>query len=149
MIAPKYYVGKLFIPQLTPKEMLEAGIFGGHYFKNDISEYPKTWFKKAKLDNNKFDVNLNYFKIKSGLTMMEWKAKGWIFPDDPLGWFQWYCRYYMGRRLPEIDKVQIMRWRAFGPRHKGAIIKNCMKNDFSCRPRQRQGLLQWGYNPFF
>jgi hypothetical protein len=76
MIISKCHVGKLFIPQLTPKEMLEAGIFGGHYFKGDISKYPKIWFKKAKLDHDKFDVSLNYFKIKSGLTMMEWKRKG-------------------------------------------------------------------------
>tara|TARA_B100000475_G_scaffold199400_1_gene181662 strand:+ start:387 stop:830 length:444 start_codon:yes stop_codon:yes gene_type:complete len=140
---------KLFKPELTPKEMLEAGVFGGYYFKNDISEYPKTWFKKAKISDDGFNVNLNFFNVKSGLTMDHWISKGWIFSEDPLGWFQWYSRYSMGRRLPEIDKVQIMRWKAFGPRHKGAILKNCLKNDYSCRPRQRQGLLQWAYNPFF
>ena len=140
---------KLFKPELTPKEMLEAGVFGGYYFKSDISEYPETWFKKAKISDDGFNVNLNFFNVKSGLTMDHWIRKGWIFPEDPLGWFQWYSRYSMGRRLPEIDKVQIMRWKAFGPRHKGAILKNCLKNDYSCRPRQRQGLLQWAYNPFF
>ena len=147
MTNPNY--AKLFKPELTPKEMLEAGVFGGYYFKNNISEYPKSWFKNAKISNDGFNVNLNYFNIKSGLTMDHWISKGWIFPEDPLGWFQWYSRYSMGRRLPEIDKVQIMRWKAFGPRHKGAILKNCLKNDYSCRPRQRQGLLQWAYNPFF
>jgi len=81
--------------------------------------------------------------------MDHWINKGWIFSEDPLGWFQWYSRYSMGRRLPQIDKVQIMRWKAFGPRHKGAILKNCLKRDYSCRPRQRQALLQWAYNPFF
>tara|TARA_Y100000748_G_scaffold299937_1_gene297616 strand:- start:420 stop:863 length:444 start_codon:yes stop_codon:yes gene_type:complete len=147
MTNPNY--AKLFKPELTPKEMLEAGVFGGYYFKNNISEYPKSWFKNAKISNDGFNVNLNYFNIKSGLTMDHWISKGWIFPEDPLGWFQWYSRYSMGRRLPEIDKVQIMRWKAFGPRHKGAILKNCLKQDYSCRPRQRQGLLQWAYNPFF
>ena len=122
----------LFKPELTPKEMLEAGVFGGYYFKNDISEYPKAWFKKAKISIDGFDVSLNCFNVKSGLTMEHWISKGWIFPEDP-----------------EIDKVQIMRWKAFGPRHKGAILKNCSHRDYSCRPRQRQGLLQWGYNPFF
>ena len=129
--------------------MLEAGIFGGHYFKGDISEYPKNWFKKAKINDLEFDVNLNYFKVKSGLTMKEWIEKGWIFSEDPLGWFQWYCRYSMGRRLPKIDHLQIMRWKAYGARHKGAIYKNCKKNDMQCRIRQRQALLQWAYNPFF
>ena len=147
MTNPNY--AKLFKPELTPKEMLEAGVFGGYYFKNNISEYPKSWFKNAKISDDGFNVNLNYFNIKSGLTMDHWISKGWIFPEDPLGWFQWYSRYSMGRRLPEIDKVQIMRWKAFGPRHKGAILKNCLKRDYSCRPRQRQGLLQWAYNPFF
>jgi len=129
--------------------MLEAGIFGGHYFKGDVSEYPKSWFRKAKINDLEFDVNLNYFKIKSGLAMQEWKKNGWIFKEDPLGWFQWYCRYKLGRRLPEIDKIQIMRWKAFGARHKGAIQKNCKRNDMQCRRRQRQALLQWAYNPFF
>ena len=140
---------KLFQPELSPQEMLEAGIFGGNYFKKDISEFPKNWFKNAKIDYDQFNVSLNYFSIKSGLPMEHWLNKGWIFPEDPLGWFQWYCRYSLGRRLPEIDKVQIMRWKAYGPRHKGAIIKNCFKTDWSCRPRQRQGLLQWAYDPFF
>ena len=140
---------KKFKPQLTPKRMLELGVFGGAYFVDgSIREFPKSWFAKAKLSKT-FDVNLNRFKIESGLPRKEWSAKGWIFKEDPLGWFQWYCRYSLGRRLPEIDKVQIMRWKAYGPRHRGAIIKNCFKNDLSCRPRQRQGLLQWAYNPFF
>ncbi|MAQ73371.1 MAG: hypothetical protein CMD49_03615 [Gammaproteobacteria bacterium] len=129
--------------------MLEAGVFGGHYFKGDISEYPKSWFKKAKINDTEFDINLNCFKIKSGLTMGEWIKNGWVFNEDPLGWFQWYCRYSMGRRLPKIDKVQIMRWKAYGARHKGAILKNCKRNEMQCRIRQRQALLQWAYNPFF
>ena len=92
---------------------------------------------------------LNYFNIESGLSIDHWISKGWIFSEDPIGWFQWYCRYSIGRRLPDVDKVQIMRWKAFGPRHIGAIKKNCAENNYLCRPRQRQGLLQWAYNPFF
>ena len=140
---------KIFKPQLTPKKMLELGVFGGSYFVDgNIREFPKDWFKKAKL-SKKFDVELNRFKIVSGLSREEWINKGWIFKEDPLGWFQWYCRYKLGRRLPEIDKIQIMRWKAFGARHKGAIQKNCKRNDMQCRRRQRQALLQWAYNPFF
>ena len=140
---------KIFTPELSPKEMLELGVFGGYYFKNDFLEFPKSWFKNAKISADKFDVNMNYFNIKSGLPIEHWISKGWIFPEDPIGWFQWYCRYSMGRRLPDIDQVQIMRWKSFGPRHKGGIKKNCPKNDYACRPKQRQGLLQWGYDPFF
>ena len=140
---------KIFTPELSPKEMLELGVFGGYYFKNDFLEFPKSWFKHAKISADKFDVNMNYFNIKSGLSIEHWIDKGWIFPEDPIGWFQWYCRYSMGRRLPDIDKVQIMRWKAFGPRHIGAIKKNCAENNYLCRPRQRQGLLQWAYDPFF
>ena len=105
--------------------------------------------KKAKISSNGFDETLNCFGINAGLTREEWNKKGWIFPEDPLGWFQWYCRYTIGRRLPEIDEIQISRWCAFGPRHIGGIKKNCEKGDLNCRKRQRQALLQWGYNPFF
>ncbi len=139
---------KLFKPELSPKEMLKYGVFGGSYLGNTIDEYPKSWFKNAKISKN-FDVSLNYFQIKAGLSLREWKKKGWIMEEDPRGWFQWYCRYSMGRRILEIDKMQISRWRAFGPRHIGGIKKNCPKKVFSCRKKQRQALLQWAYNPFF
>ena len=140
---------KIFKPDLTPKEMLEAGVFGGHYFKGNYSEYPKAWFRNAKLNDDEFDVNLNYFKIKAGLTKEQWLSKGWIFKEDPLGWFQWYCRFYQGRRIIEIDQIQIMRWYNFGPRHIGAIKKNCQSKNYECRSKQRQALLQWAYSPFF
>ncbi len=139
---------KLFKPELSPKQMLEYGVFGGSYLGNTIDEYPKSWFKNAKISKN-FDVSLNYFQIRAGQSLKEWKKKGWIMEEDPRGWFQWYCRYSVGRRIFEIDKMQISRWRAFGPRHIGGIKKNCPKKVFSCRKKQRQALLQWAYNPFF
>ncbi len=159
---------KEFRPQLTPQEMLELGVFGGWYFKGDIEEYPEEWFENARLSENGFDVSLNYFEIESGLklstdgfdeklnyfevrsgqTMSVWKEKGGITPEDPLGWFQWYCRYSLGRRIPGVDEFQIKRWKAFGPRHIGGITSNCEKGDIYCRPRQRQALLQWSYDPF-
>ncbi len=136
---------KIFKPQLTPKEMLELGVFGGAYFGLKIKEFPKSWFKKAKISKN-FDVNLNRFKVKAGLSREHWIEKGWIFKEDPLGWFQWYCRFSMGRRLPFIDEIQIKRWKNF-TRHVKAIKKNCEIGDFSCRKKQRQAILQWAYNP--
>lgn len=137
-----------FTPDLTPPEMLEMGVFEGHYLTDCTGEFPAGWFEKAKLSPDKADISKNYFKIKSRQPLSVWKDKGWIYEPDPRGWFQWYCRYYMGRRLPEIDKIQIKRWRAFR-RHKAQVEQNCLPGDMSCRPRQRQALLQWAYNPFF
>ena len=137
---------KLFKPQLTPKKMLELGVFGGAYFGLNVKEYPKSWFINAKISKN-FDVNLNRFKAKSGLSRKEWQEKGWIFKQDPLGWFQWYCRFSNGRRIPHIDKIQIKRWKNF-IRHVAAIKKNCESIDLNCRRKQRQAILQWAYNPF-
>jgi len=137
---------KIFKPQLTPKKMLELGVFGGSYFGKKIKEYPAEWFKNAKI-SNEFDVNLNRFKIKSGLSREEWLEKGWIFKEDPLGWFQWYCRFSIGRRISRIDEIQIKRWKNFN-RHVMAVKKNCEQNDLNCRKRQRQAILQWAYNPF-
>ena len=137
---------KLFKPQLTPKKMLELGVFGGAYFGLNIKEYPKSWFINAKISKN-FDVSLNRFKVKSGLSTKEWQEKGWIFKQDPLGWFQWYCRFSNGRRIPHIDKIQIKRWKNF-TRHVAAIKKNCESLDLNCRQKQRQAILQWAYNPF-
>ncbi len=138
---------KLFKPQLTPQQMLEMGVFGGSYFGGKINEYPKSWFKNAKLSQN-FNIEKNRFKVKAGLTRKEWIEKGWIFKEDPLGWFQWYCRYCKGRRIAHIDKIQIKRWKNF-KRHVSAIKKNCEPGDLSCRKKQRQAILQWAYDPFF
>ena len=137
---------KIFKPELSPKKMLKLGIFGGSYFGLKIKEYPKDWFQKVKISKN-FDVSLNKFKVKSGLSREEWLKKGWIYKEDPLGWFQWYCRFYNGRRIPHIDEIQIKRWKNFR-RHVIAIKKNCEPGDLSCRKRQRQAILQWAYNPF-
>ena len=136
----------LFKPQLKPKKMLELGVFGGSYFGLNIKEYPKSWFINAKISKN-FDTSLNRFKVKSGLSRKEWQEKGWIFKQDPLGWFQWFCRFSNGRRITHIDEIQIKRWKNFN-RHVAAIKKNCEPIDLNCRRRQRQAILQWAYNPF-
>ncbi len=140
------YFYKIFKPQLTPKQMLEMGVFGGSYFSGKIEEYPKSWFKKAKLSKT-FNVEKNRFRVKAGLTRKEWLSKGWIFKEDPLGWFQWYCRFSNGRRISHIDEIQIKRWKAF-KRHVNAIKKNCEQGDIHCRRKQRQAILQWAYDPF-
>ncbi|MDD3371699.1 MAG: hypothetical protein PHE27_07755 [Alphaproteobacteria bacterium] len=135
-----------FSPAFSPKKMLELGVFEGKYCNDCRDEFPNDWFKKAKL-SDVADPSLNFFKIKSRLPLQEWRRKGWIVGPDPRGWFQWYCRYYLGRRIPEIDDIQIKRWRAFA-RHRGQILAHCQAMDLSCRPRQRQALLQWSWDPF-
>ena len=137
-----------FKPELTPKQMLELGVFEGHYLNDCRKEFPDDWFINAKLSMNKPDIECNLFRVKSRQSLFVWRDKGWIIEPDIRGWFQWYCRYYMGRRIEKIDRIQIKRWKAF-KRHKIQIEKNCMMMDFDCRKKQRQALLQWAYNPFF
>lgn len=134
-----------FKPELTPKEMLELGVFGGKYMTDCINEFPKDWFINAKLSPEKKDISLNYFKIDASMPLSYWKEKGWIYHEDPRGWFQWYCRYYMGRRIPPEDDRQIKRWKAI-KRHISAIQKNCIPLDLDCRKRQRQAVLHWAYD---
>ncbi len=134
-----------FKPHYSPKQMLEMGVFEGKYCTDCRDEFPADWFENAKLSATA-NPELNYFGIKSRQPLSVWQDKGWIIGPDPRGWFQWYCRYYLGRRLPEVDAQQIKRWRAFA-RHAGQIRANCHTGDIFCRPRQRQGLLQWSHDP--
>lgn len=134
-----------FQPDLTPKQMLEMGVFGGKYMTDCRDEFPASWFSKAKLCHERHDPALNFFGINASMPLSYWEKKGWIFPEDPRGWFQWYCRYYMGRRIPEEDQRQIGRWKAM-KRHIGQIKKNCHKGNLSCRKKQRQALLHWAYD---
>src|ERR1700679_3223134 len=125
-----------FRPQLTPREMLQLGVFGGKYMTDTRKEFPKSWFEKAKLASGGRDRSLNYFGVDASQPLSVWRSKGWIHPDDPRGWFQWYCRYYMGRRMPQEDRRQIRRWKAIR-RHIAQIKRNCEPGDLTCRPRQR------------
>jgi hypothetical protein len=134
-----------FHPQLTPKEMLRLGIFGGKYMTDCRDEFPSDWFEKAKLSPEKHDKHLNFFGVDASQPLSVWQKKGWIHPDDPRGWFQWYCRYYMGRRMEEEDRRQIKRWKMIR-RHIAQIKLNCKKGDLNCRKRQRQALLHWAYD---
>lgn len=139
-----------FKPDLTPIEMLALGVFGGVYMRDCTKEFPKSWFTKARLAKGaprqgKRDASINFFKVNASQSLSVWRKKGWIYKDDPRGWFQWYCRYYMGRRLPVEDQRQIKRWRAIS-RHMAQIRNNCRPGDLSCRPRQRQAVLHWAYD---
>jgi hypothetical protein len=134
-----------FQPDLTPRQMLELGVFGGKYMTDCRKEFPVSWFRRAKLSPVAADRSLNYFGVHASQPLSVWQAKGWIHPADPRGWFQWYCRYYLGRRMPEEDARQIKRWQAFA-RHAAQVKKNCRSGDMACRRGQRQALLHWAYD---
>ena len=134
-----------FQPELTPSLMLSLGVFGGKYMTDCAAEFPRSWFDDARLSPRGRDPALNYFGVDASQPLRVWREKGWIHPDDPRGWFQWYCRYYLGRRLPDEDRRQIKRWKAMR-RHIKQIRRNCEPGDIFCRPRQRQALLHWAYD---
>lgn len=133
-----------FDPELTPKQLLALGVFGGKYMTDCRAEFPASWFTRAKLCAERHDPALNFFGVNASKPRGYWLEKGWIHPDDPRGWFQWYCRYHQGRRHPDDDR-QIARWRAM-TRHIAQVVKNCPRGDWSCRARQRQALLHWAYD---
>ncbi|MFC2079161.1 hypothetical protein ACFLSZ_04195 [Candidatus Bipolaricaulota bacterium] len=133
-----------FLPELTPQEMLALGVFGGKYMTDCRDEFPEAWYLHAKHSSTRHDPSLNFFGANASKSLAYWREKGWIHPDDPRGWFQWYCRYYMGRRH-EDDARQIKRWKAM-TRHIAQLKKNCRPGDLDCRPRQRQALLHWAYD---
>lgn len=134
-----------FKPELSPKRMLALGVFGGNYLNDCRAEFPADWFAGAKLSDHGHDTSLNYFGVDSGQPLAVWRRKGWIYPEDPRGWFQWYCRYWLGRRIPGEDARQIKRWKAIR-RHVAQIKRHCHPGDEACRPRQRQALLHWAYD---
>jgi hypothetical protein len=133
-----------FTPDLTPPEMLALGVFGGKYMTDCRAEFPAAWFRRARLCPERHDPALNFFGVNASQPLSVWRRNGWIHADDPRGWFQWYCRYYMGRRCSD-DARQIRRWRAMR-RHITQITAHCPKGDHRCRRRQRQALLHWAYD---
>ncbi len=133
-----------FKPELTPAQMLALGVFGGKYMTDCRDEFPSVWFEHAVLCPDHKDPSMNFFGVDASKPLDYWRRKGWIYHEDPRGWFQWYCRYYMGRRCPD-DLRQIKRWKAMR-RHIAQIQKHCTQGDLGCRPRQRQALLHWAYD---
>ena len=134
-----------FAPGLSPAEMLELGVFGGKYLTDCRDEFPGEWFEHARLCHERHDPDLNFFGVNASLPLSEWQRRGWIHPDDPRGWFQWYCRYWQGRRMPDEDARQIRRWKAM-TRHVAQVRKHCSAGDIGCRRRQRQALMNWAYD---
>ena len=134
-----------FAPELSPKQMLELGVFGGKYLTDCGAEFPADWFASARLCSERHDPTLNYFGVNASQPLSLWRAKGWINADDPRGWFQWYCRYYLGRRIPEEDARQIKRWKQM-VRHVAQVRYACRRADATCHTRQRQALLHWAYD---
>jgi hypothetical protein len=134
-----------FLPELTPAEMLALGVFCGKYMTDTTDEFPASWFRGARLSPQRRDCALNCFGVDASQPLSVWRERGWIHPDDPRGWFQWYCRCYMGRRMADEDRRQIRRWRAMR-RHIRQIEINCEPGDIFCRRRQRQALLHWAYD---
>lgn len=134
-----------FEPSLTPEQMLRLGVFGGKYMTDCRDEFPDGWYAHAKLYHEEHLPELNYFGVNASLPLSEWRRRGWIHPDDPRGWFQWYCRYWMGRRMPGEDEWHIGRWLSFR-RHAGQVQRNCPPRAEDCRPKQRQALMNWAYD---
>jgi hypothetical protein len=133
-----------FSPDLTPREMLELGVFGGKYMTDCREEFPAEWFANARLCHERHLPELNFFGVNASKPLSYWRSKGWIYHEDPRGWFQWYCRYFMGRRCAD-DARQIRRWKAMR-RHTVQLQKNCPTGVWSCRRKQRQALLHWAYD---
>jgi hypothetical protein len=133
-----------FEPDLSPRQMLALGVFAGKYLTDCAKEFPASWFSQARLAKGRRDPKLNYFGVDASQPLLEWRRKGWIHADDPRGWFQWYCRYWMGRRMEDDDR-QIKRWRQIR-RHVAQLTRACEPCDLHCRPRQRQALLHWAYD---
>lgn len=136
-----------FCPSYTPMEMLDKGIFEGIY-TSAIQDIPAEYknHKKVLKRGSDPDVSINHYGIKSRQSLKEWQRKGWTTRDSPLGWWEWYIKYFLGRRLGKEDEVQIKRWRSFVARHMGQLKQNCKLTNDSCSPKQRQGLLQWGWD---
>lgn len=145
-------LGDIMKKALKPSRMLELGVFSGKYLNDCKEEFPSEWFKRAKKKlSRQGDDNLNCFKVKSGQSLTIWREKGWVIGPDVRGWFQWWCRYYIGRRIKDVDEKQIKRWESFN-RHAAQVKKSAKREgrvgDPSFRTKQRQALLQWAYDPY-
>ena len=96
-----------------------------------------------------YNVSVNKYGVKCGKSLRFWENKGWINEIDPYGWFQWYFRYWLGRRS-EDDERQINRWKKIVSRFRGKLVKMIRDagskfDDYSISPKIRQILLHWGY----
>eukprot|EP00656_Telonema_subtile_P012842 TRINITY_DN1649_c0_g1_i1.p1 TRINITY_DN1649_c0_g1~~TRINITY_DN1649_c0_g1_i1.p1 ORF type:complete len:188 (-),score=26.41 TRINITY_DN1649_c0_g1_i1:141-704(-) len=160
-----------FRPRLTPKQMLASGVFGGCYFNPrggkpgvkhpkgipglSVEEFPQDWtadLLEEMYASRRYNIAVNKYKVKSGQDQRAWEQQGWIHEQDPRGWFQWYCRFFTGRRTAD-DERQISRWSGVtGPkgRWKRTLLNKVVNSgrefdDESVSPVIRQTLLHWAY----
>lgn len=159
-----------FKPNLSPKEVLQLGSFGGTYFRDIVSavtgekhsglqvikEFPKDWFEGLKLDgfvcSPSYSKQVNKYKVSCGASLGQWECSGWISPLDPYGWFHWYCRFFLGRRCTD-DARQIDRWmKGQGPTGRWRVRlcndilrKKAKLEDVKTSPVLRQVLQHWAY----
>ena len=152
----------LFGVNKSPVEVISEGAFGGTHFRDIYSGVNGKWYRnswkefkflssidKKLYASSYYDVGVNKYGVKFGTSLRFWESKGWINGIDPYGWFQWYCRYWLGRRSSD-DKRQIKRWRAIVNRFKSVLVrmikdKGTKFDDYSVSPKIRQILLHWGY----
>ena len=124
-----------FNPNKTPIEIIKEGAFGGTYFRDIYSGINEKWYKNSwkefvQLKNidakfyasDYYDINVNKYGVKCRTSLRFWENKGWIKKIDPYGWFQWYFRYWLGRRSKD-HKRQINRWKKTVSRFRGKLAK--------------------------
>jgi len=158
-----------FRPNLTPKQILQRGSFGGTYFRPIVSavtgetyrnihkEFPPDWFEgldeKRKVVSPSYDARVNKWGVSCGGSLGMWESSGWIAPIDPYGWFHWYCRFYLGRRSTDDDR-QVDRWcKGQGPTgrwrtqlcNKVLATKERRFDDAKVSPVIRQTCMHWAY----
>jgi hypothetical protein len=159
-----------FKPNLSPKQVLQAGAFGGTYFrdissavtgmhykgKEVIKEFPEDWFQGLQVDmlvtSQDYRKSVNKYGVSCGGSLGMWETSGWISAVDPYGWFHWYCRFFLGRRSSD-DERQVDRWlKGQGPkgRWRLQLMNKILKDraafdDAKVSPVIRQVLVHWGY----
>lgn len=160
---------KDFKPNRTPEEVLRAGSFGGTYFRPITSAVTNISYKSEEvlkstveeewikdlpnemLISSTYHSHVNKYGVKCGGSLGMWESSGWITDSDPYGWFQWYCRFYQGRRSSD-DGRQISRWlKCAGPkgRFRSQLCNKILAagrnhDDNTISPVIRQTLLHWG-----
>ena len=141
-----------FSPNKTPIEVIKEGAFGGTYFRDIYSGINEKWYKNSRKEfvqlkniGAKFyvsdynDVNVNKYDVKCGASLRFWEINDWINKIDPYGWFQWYFRYWSGRRS-KYDKRQTNRWKKIVGRSRGKLARmirdaGCKFDDYSTSPK--------------
>jgi hypothetical protein len=160
---------KEFTPNRSPEQVLRSGSFGGTYFRpihsgvtnvsynaKDVldSTVDPTWIEglnMSLLTSSTYRAHVNKYGVKCGGSLGMWESSGWIADSDPYGWFQWYCRFYQGRRCSD-DSRQISRWlKSAGIKGRfrsqlcnKILAANTKCDDASISPVIRQTLLHWG-----